>query len=102
MQAQVLEHVLPRVRDVRRSGCPSIDLCSVASGSLDLFYESGLGRWDIAAGAAIAEASGATVLTLAPRVLPGPLLVAGNSRLVSLLVSILIEAGVLYSPPIEE
>ena len=56
VQGEVLRHVLPRVRDVRRSGCPALDLCAIASGTLDVCYESGLGRWDIAAGAAIAEA----------------------------------------------
>jgi hypothetical protein len=71
VQAEVLKHVLPNVRDVRRSGCPSIDICRVASGALDIFYESGLGRWDIAA---IAEAAGATVRMLTSNVLPNPFL----------------------------
>jgi myo-inositol-1(or 4)-monophosphatase len=63
-QGEVLRRLLPLVRDVRRSGCPALELCAVAAGRLDGFYESGLGRWDIVAGAAIAEAAGATVVEL--------------------------------------
>ena len=72
VQGEVLQRVLPVVRDVRRSGCPALDLCAVAAGTLDGFYESGLRRWDIAAGAAIAEAAGATVVELQSTVLPNP------------------------------
>lgn len=60
-QARVLEEVLPRVRDVRRAGAASVDLCSVACGRLDAYYESGLARWDLAAGALIASEAGATL-----------------------------------------
>ena len=94
-QASLLREILPRVRDIRRSGCPSLDICAVASGSLDAFYEAGLGQWDIAAGAAIAEAAGATVLLLHSTVLPDPLLVVANAKLADALVAALREAGVL-------
>jgi myo-inositol-1(or 4)-monophosphatase len=66
VQGEMLRRILPVVRDVRRSGCPALDLCAVAAGILDGFYESGLRRWDIAAGAAIAEAAGAPVDDTAP------------------------------------
>lgn len=98
-QADLLRVVLPRVRDVRRSGCPSLDICAVASGSLDAFYECGLGPWDIAAAAAIAEAAGATVHLLHSEVLPDPLLVVANAQLVDALVAVLEEAGVAGSAP---
>ena len=97
-QADLLREILPRVRDIRRSGCPSLDICSVASGTLDGFYECGLGPWDIAAGAAIAEAAGATVRLLNSRVLPNPFLVVANARLASELVSVLVETGVVEAP----
>lgn len=58
-QARVLVEVLPRVRDIRRMGAASVDLCSVACGRLDAYYERGLGPWDLAAGALIAEEAGA-------------------------------------------
>jgi fructose-1,6-bisphosphatase/inositol monophosphatase family enzyme len=94
-QADLLRAILPQVRDIRRSGCPSLDICAVASGGLDGFYEAGLGPWDIAAGAAIAEAAGATVYLLHSTVLPDPLLVVANARLADAMISALTEAGVL-------
>lgn len=95
VQAKVLHHVLPLVRDVRRSGCPSLDLCAVAAGMLDGFYESGLGRWDIAAGAAIAEAAGAKVIELHSETLPNPLLVVANAKLLEALTETLSKAEAL-------
>lgn len=92
-QGEILRRLLPQVRDVRRSGCPSLDLCAVASGALDGFYESGLGRWDIAAGAAIAEAAGATVVELQSTLLPNPVVVAANAQLFKSFVAALAEAG---------
>ena len=47
----MLVQVLPEVRDIRRFGAASLDLCLVASGRLDAYYEKGLSRWDYAAGA---------------------------------------------------
>jgi myo-inositol-1(or 4)-monophosphatase len=58
-QAAVLTQVLPRVRDVRRAGAAALDLCWVASGRLDAFYEKGLQPWDLAAGALVATEAGA-------------------------------------------
>ena len=43
--------LLPRVRDLRRTGGAAIDLASVAAGRLDAFFEQGLNPWDQAAGA---------------------------------------------------
>ncbi len=60
-QAGVLTVVLPRVRDIRRGGAAAVDLCSVACGRLDGFYERGLAPWDLAAGCLIAAEAGATV-----------------------------------------
>jgi myo-inositol-1(or 4)-monophosphatase len=61
-QARVLEHVLPRVRDVRRSGAAALDLAWVAAGRLDGYYERGLKPWDWAAGRLlIVEAGGGVV-----------------------------------------
>ena len=90
-QADLLRDVLPRVRDVRRTGCPSLDICHVASGSLDAFYECGLGPWDITAAAAIAEAAGARVSLLHSRIFPEPFLVVANPELSSALIDLLVE-----------
>jgi myo-inositol-1(or 4)-monophosphatase len=58
-QAAVLMQVIPEVRDIRRFGAASLDLCLVASGRLDAYYEKGLSRWDYAAGALVAAEAGA-------------------------------------------
>ena len=60
-QAEVLAKLLPEVRDVRRVGSAALDLCMVAAGHLDAYYEDGVHVWDWAAGALIAAEAGATV-----------------------------------------
>ncbi len=60
-QAEVLLELLPQVRDIRRFGSAALDLCFVAEGMIDAYYERGLNMWDLAAGAVIARAAGATV-----------------------------------------
>ncbi|OBI64517.1 inositol monophosphatase family protein [Mycobacterium sp. E796] len=65
-QAALLAHILPAVRDVRRIGSAALDLCMVAAGRLDAFYEHGLQVWDRAAGALIAAEAGARVLVPEP------------------------------------
>lgn len=64
-QATVLAELLPQVRDIRRMGAASVDLCSVACGRVDAYYERGLQPWDHAAGALIAREAGALVGDLA-------------------------------------
>ncbi|MFF5206962.1 inositol monophosphatase family protein [Streptosporangium sp. NPDC000396] len=61
VQAEVLAHVLPRVRDIRRGGSAASDLCSVAAGRVDGFYERGPQYWDYAAGGLIAAEAGARI-----------------------------------------
>jgi myo-inositol-1(or 4)-monophosphatase len=63
-QAEVLVSVLPQVRDIRRQGAAALDLCSVACGRLDAYYERGLAAWDLAAGGLIAAEAGALVTDL--------------------------------------
>jgi len=63
-QARVLLEVLPRVRDIRRAGAAALDLCMVACGRVDGYYERGLHAWDWAAGSLIAAEAGATVRPL--------------------------------------
>ena len=61
VQGEVVAALLPRLRDIRRIGVASVDLCAVAAGRLDGFYERGLNYWDWAAGALVASEAGATV-----------------------------------------
>jgi myo-inositol-1(or 4)-monophosphatase len=80
-QAVVLREVLPRVRDIRRMGAASLDLCAVATGRVDAFYERGLSPWDLAAGQLIAEEAGATVAGLRGRPAGGDLVIAAGPEL---------------------
>ena len=64
-QGQVLAAMITQVRDVRRGGSAALDLCAVASGRLDAYYERGLRPWDLAAGGLIASEAGASVTGLA-------------------------------------
>ena len=60
-QGRALASMIERFRDVRRIGAASLDLCSVAAGRLDGYFEQGLRPWDYAAGALIAREAGARV-----------------------------------------
>jgi myo-inositol-1(or 4)-monophosphatase len=64
-QAAGLSTFLPAVRDIRRAGSAALDLCAVACGQLDAFFEAGMYPWDWAAGALIAQEAGARVDGLA-------------------------------------
>jgi myo-inositol-1(or 4)-monophosphatase len=66
VQAELVSKMLPQVRDVRRIGSAALDLCMVAAGRLDAYYEHGLHVWDSAAGALIAAEAGARVLLPEP------------------------------------
>jgi myo-inositol-1(or 4)-monophosphatase len=63
-QAEVLVELLPRIRDIRRMGAASVDLCSVACGRVDAYYERGLAWWDMAAGGLVAAEAGALVAAI--------------------------------------
>lgn len=63
-QAQVLTTVLPRIADIRRGGAAALDLCSVACGRLDGYWEVGLNDWDHAAGGLIVTEAGARCASL--------------------------------------
>jgi len=98
-QGAVLARVLPAVRDVRRAGSAALDLCTVACGRLDGYYERGLQHWDFAAGALIAAEAGAWVGTLEG----GPLevertVVAARPDLVEALLALLRSAGADQMP----
>ncbi len=58
-QAERLARLIAQVRDVRRLGSAAVDLCMVACGRLDVYYELQLNSWDAAAGELIAREAGA-------------------------------------------
>ena len=91
-QAGVVLALIDRVRDIRRRGAASADLCSVARGSVDAYYEAGLGPWDLAAGRIIATEAGARVELLDDA--PTPLsVIATHPDLFGPLLELLLEVG---------
>ena len=81
IQADVLTRLLPQVRDIRRLGSCSIDLCSLAAGRLDAYFERELAPWDHAAGALIAREAGARVGGFDGKPASSEMLIAANPML---------------------
>jgi myo-inositol-1(or 4)-monophosphatase len=59
-QLEDFAKLVPVVRDMRRNGAAAVDLCHVAMGALDGYYEAGLKEWDWSAGGLVATEAGAT------------------------------------------
>lgn len=79
-QGRVVADLLPRVRDIRRCGSAALDLCMLATGRLDAYYERCLKLWDHAAGALIAEEAGAVVATSSDDAVPTVAAAPGVAR----------------------
>jgi myo-inositol-1(or 4)-monophosphatase len=94
-QGSALGVVLRRVGDIRRGGSAALDLCHVAAGHLDAYWEVDTPVWDYAAGSVIAREAGADVVF--PRATHGcgPAVVAANRLLMPFLLDLLQEAGAL-------
>ena len=61
---EVLSEYFYKVLDIRRSGSAALDLCCIASGRADLFFELQISPWDFAAGKLLVEEAGGVVTTL--------------------------------------
>jgi myo-inositol-1(or 4)-monophosphatase len=61
IQAALIARLLPEIRDLRRLGACAVDICHVASGSLDAYFEAGVNEWDYAAAGLIATEAGAMI-----------------------------------------
>jgi myo-inositol-1(or 4)-monophosphatase len=92
-QAEVLTALLPRIRDIRRFGAASVDLCAVACGRVDAYYERGLAPWDLAAGGLIAREAGAVVADLRGGPVRAGSVVAAAPGLADELQAVLAEVG---------
>jgi len=92
-QADVVRAVLPLVRDIRRAGSAALDLCSVAAGRVDAYFEAGMHPWDWAAGALIAREAGARVDGLRGRPPSRRVTLAANPSLFDALHELLVAAG---------
>jgi myo-inositol-1(or 4)-monophosphatase len=95
LQGAVIAHVIGQIADIRRSGSAALDLCRLAAGSVDAFFELDLAPWDYAAGAVIATAAGARVLHARGAHGQGPAVVAAHPRLIAPLTELLYAAGAL-------
>ena len=87
VQAAILAHLLPRIRDIRRVGSAALDLCWVANGRFDAYFESGTHYWDWAAGSVICQEAGGRIASL-----PGDIVLASTPQLLAPLTDLLAEA----------
>jgi len=92
-QGAVVARLLPEVRDIRRVGCASLDLCSAPAGRVDAYYEQGLKPWDHAAGALVAAEAGLVVTGTSGRPFAEPVAVAAAPGVAAALVALLEELG---------
>jgi myo-inositol-1(or 4)-monophosphatase len=61
VQGRIVAGLVSRVRDIRRGGSAALDLCAVAAGRVDGYFERGTHAWDRSAGALVAQEAGAVV-----------------------------------------
>ena len=97
-QGEVVRGLLGVIRDIRRTGSAVIDLSWVARGWTEAYFEAGLNRWDIAAGALIAAEAGVVVRGLVDDDPHGSVLVAAAPGIVDALVAELRERGACGRP----
>lgn len=93
-QGGIVAQLLPQIRDIRRAGAAAVDLCWVAQGVVDAYYERGTHLWDRAAAMAICDGAGARVGGLDGGPARDPLTIAANPVLFEALRSKLRELGV--------
>jgi myo-inositol-1(or 4)-monophosphatase len=92
-QGRVVAGLLPRVRDIRRAGAAAVDMCWVAQGLVDAYYERGTHPWDRAAGTVIARAAGAVVCGLHADEADDAMTIAAAPGVVAALRTALVEEG---------
>lgn len=87
-QGRIVAQLLPQIRDLRRLGAAAVDICYVAMGAFDGYFEYGLYEWDWAAAGLIAQEAGALFTTDSHRisVCAGPALHARLAHAVEVLV----------------
>ncbi len=97
-QGAAIARLLPLVRDIRRMGTASLDLCAVAAGRIDAYFERTLSPWDHAAGALIAAEAGAAVTGLPGARADHRFLLAAHPELARMLVPVLADLGAVPPP----
>jgi myo-inositol-1(or 4)-monophosphatase len=66
-QVAAVAPMLPQLADIRRLGAASVDLCFLAAGRVDAYFEAGLNPWDHAAGGLVAAEAGCLISGLRGR-----------------------------------
>ncbi len=94
VQGELVARLLPRVRDIRRIGSAALDLCSIAAGRANAYYERTLNPWDHAAGGLIAMEAGAIVTGLDGTAPGRRSIIAAHPRLATELEALLVELGI--------
>ena len=97
-QGAVVAKLITRVRDIRRFGAASLDLCMAAEGSIDAYFEKGLNPWDHAAGGLVATEAGLRVSGLDGRPAGGDMLVAAPPAIFPALHDVLVELDAAGGP----
>ncbi|MEO5534138.1 MAG: inositol monophosphatase family protein [Pseudolysinimonas sp.] len=92
-QGDVVARLLPQVRDIRRLGTASLDLCFVADGRYNAYFERTLSPWDHAAGALIAREAGARVIGMRGAAPSRELILAAHPEVAARLEALLDELG---------
>ena len=64
-QGAIVATLLPEIRDLRRGGSAALDLCFVACGRVDAYFERGCNAWDLSAGSVLVREAGGTATGLA-------------------------------------
>lgn len=84
-------HVMRQVRGVRRCGSAAIDLCLVADGTYDAYWERSLNAWDLTGGAAVVLSAGGRLSSLSggPAELRRGHVIASNGLLHEAIVELL-------------
>ena len=92
---------LTRAQGVRRVGSAALDLCWVACGRLDAFWEFNLHAWDVAAGSLIVEEAGGRVSDLAgaPHRLTGGRIAASNGLVQAELLGMMADVQARFPDP---
>jgi myo-inositol-1(or 4)-monophosphatase len=92
-QAALIGDLLGQVRDIRRIGSAALDLCNVANGRFNAYFERGLNPWDHAAAGLIAREAGAAVGGLRGAAATNDFILAAEPELFRILEAKLIELG---------
>lgn len=91
-QAEVLLQVIADIRDIRRIGSAALDLCHVADGRLDLYFERGLKAWDLAAAWLVVSEAGGSLTGLDGEPPSSDMVLAGGPRLLPQLQRLVLAA----------